>query len=119
MRSCRVLSLASLLSGIFLNKEKSNRFVGGPLIAPRVPLPGAFVMPEFGFGFDWKHPVLYHCRNEWCGMAFGSHRKFGRATVCGGAMSPSPAGSQFEVEGEKGNPLWKVTIPEISQPPNA
>ena len=70
-------------------------------------------------GFDWKHAVLYHCKNRCGALAFGSHRKFGLATVSGGAMIPKPAGSQPEVEGENGNPVCRVTIPDISQPPNA
>src|SRR5690349_13692011 len=104
---------------MFLNSEKSTRFVGGPLTAPRDPLPGTFgTNAGIGFGVVWKHAVLNHCRNV-CGAPwFGSHKTFGRATVNGGAMIPSPAGSQFEVDGENGNPLCKVTMPEISQPPS-
>ena len=53
-RSCsRVLSPKRM----FLNREKSTRFVGGPLMTPRPPLPMAnCAVPEVGFG--WRHAVL-------------------------------------------------------------
>jgi hypothetical protein len=33
--------------------EKSKRFVGGPVIAPREPLPTTFGMPAFVVGVVW------------------------------------------------------------------
>src|SRR5581483_3851007 len=120
MRSCSFLLLPSLPRPMFLNSEKSTRLVGGPLMAPREPLPGTFgTKAGIGFGVDWKHAVLNHWRKVCGALALGSQRKFGRATVSGGAMIPKPAGSQFDVDGENGRPLCSVTIPEISQPPNA
>src|SRR5437588_9649134 len=96
-RNCRLLLPSP--SRKFLKSEKSTRLVGGPLTAPREPFPGTVATPEATVGFDWKHAVLYHCKNRCGALAFGSHRKFGLATVSGGAMIPKPAGSQLEVEG--------------------
>src|SRR6185437_11053652 len=104
----------------FLNAEKSTRFVGGPWMTPRPPLPTTFGNPVPVVGLIWKHDVVgvfaIHDSKVCGAFAFGSQRTFGRLPATSAGTFPKPAASKFVVA-VNGNPLCNVTMPENSQPP--
>src|ERR671935_715087 len=111
-RSCRRAFSPRLM---FLNREKSTRFVGGPLMTPRPALPTTFGKGG-AVGFCWTQEVLNHCSNV-CGAPwFGSHSRFGRLPAMMAGTLPSPAASKLVV-GVYPRPLCRVMTPVTSQPP--
>src|SRR4051812_3209915 len=92
-RSCRrTLSPKRM----FLNREKSKRFVGGPLMIPRAALPTTFATGA-AVGFDWMHETLNHCSNVCGAFWFGSHTMFGRLPATRAGTLPSPDASKLVV----------------------
>src|ERR1700686_4676355 len=79
---------------MFLNKEKSTRFVGGPLIMPRPALPTTFAAPVPVVGLGWKQAMLNHCSNVWGALAFGSQSTLGRLPAIIAGTLPRPAASK-------------------------
>src|SRR6266567_7438349 len=100
---------------MFLNSEKSTRFVGGPLIMPRPALPTTFATGG-AVGLGCKQAVLNHCSNVCGAPELGSHNTFGRLPATKAGMFPRPAASKFVV-GVNPSPDCNVTRPEISHPP--
>src|SRR2546430_7066808 len=86
----------------FLNKEKSTRLVGGPLITARPAFPTTFAIGA-ALGLGWKHATVNHCSKVCGAPLFGSHRTFGLLPATRAGMLPSPAASKFVV-GVKPNP---------------
>src|SRR5216110_809347 len=102
---------------MFLNNEKSKRFVGGPRIPPRGPLPTTFATGA-AVGVFSKQAVLNHCSKVWAPPVFGSQRTFERLPAIAAGTLPRPAASKFVVTVYH-NPVCNVATPDISHPPNA
>src|SRR3954464_14303954 len=92
-RSC---SRTRSLMRMFLNREKSNRFVGGPSMTPRPALPTKFGKGA-AVGFGWTHETLNHCSNVCGAFSFGSHSRFGRLPAMAAGTLPSPEASKLVV----------------------
>src|SRR5438132_11384532 len=101
---------------MFLNSEKSKRFVGGPRIPPRGPLPTTFATGA-AVGVFSKQAVLNHCSKVWAPPVFRSQRTFERLPAIAGGTLPRPAASKFGVTVYY-NPVCNGATPEISQPPS-
>src|SRR5256885_17031436 len=93
-RSCRV---AFSPNRMFLNNEKSTRFVGGPLIIPRPAFPTTLATPVPVVGFGWKQEVSNQRSNVCGAFAFGSQSILGRLPAMIAGTLPRPAASKLVV----------------------
>src|SRR5438046_297824 len=116
--SPRNCNLTGSLKRIFLNSEKSTRFVGGPLMPPRGALPGVLTRPKLAVraGFNWKQDVLKYCCRVCGALAFGSQSMLGLLPAINAGLLPRPAASKPVVVAVKGRPVWKVARPETCHP---
>src|SRR5947207_1327228 len=114
-RSCS-LTLPSSPKLMFLKSEKSTLLVGGPLMTPRPPLPTTLATGG-ATGVFSKQAVLNHISNVCGPPKFGLQITLARLPAIKAGTFPRPAASKFVVTVYH-SPDWRVTSPDISQPPS-